>query len=261
MDLAVTLELLPTYLAGFPMPVGFVLTNPDPDIWYGELPYIDPLAAPGPISLEITAADQSTRWVPTHPPRHTESIGLAIDPLERQRYLLDLDQWTSWTAGEYQLRIHYMTPYFDVTSPSVRLFVRTPSSDDAQAARALVGPRFGRVGAWSDFILRPASPPELQRVSSEIRRLLALPLFVQRAVHGPAPIAELELDRLDAIQGGPLDAENLALRYELLAARGAREKLPLRTRMLAAWPGLAWRAREADDGSGLLESLRVLTKR
>jgi hypothetical protein len=85
---------------------------------------------------------------------------------------------------------------------------------------------------------------------------VALHLLLHRLMHGPEPVARIELAWLQPIEPGLFAPEAAALRYEVLLARNDPQAAALAGELARRWPALAWRVDAARRGLGFLQGLR-----
>jgi hypothetical protein len=254
MSLVLQAEVSPLYLAGFPMPAALILENQDPHGAYFGLPFIERFGAPGPFALRIESGDTAARVVDAD---WLESGSLRLPPRGRARFLVDLAQWCTWTPGRHDVYAEYVAHVVGAASPPVVVRVAAPTPEDARIAIALRCRFACPPGDWNDFVLGTWAVPAAEGLSPEARRAVALHLFMHYAIYGPDPVGALAMHRLHGIEGGPLDAEVAALRYEIAAASGQPRLADQRRGIETRWPDLTWRLDEADRGVGFLQSLRA----
>jgi hypothetical protein len=257
MSLSLTIEVDPQYVTDFPMLAAVEVANDDDGSWYSHLAFIDPAAPVGPLVLDVSPPlGPSSRIPDDDRARHTEAVGLTLDPHERLRFHVDLGCWARFPPGVYRLQVIYMSPTTTVVSAPVSFTVVAPSPAERAVAEALLGARVGERDAWARFMEDRVAPPEVRGVSPLVERALAPTLAWHRAVHGPTPVAELDPGHLPSAADGPVAAELAAMRYEILAARNDAGTARVRAAVLATWPGLSWRLDEVDAHDGPLQSAR-----
>lgn len=276
---SIRVEAFGEYLEGFPMIVAIDVYNPTDRATYYRLPEFDIFSDVAPVGFQLTRSEDGIKIdLPADAGEGGEGPpkGFTLEPGEASRRLLDLTNLgPDIEEGSYELRAEYALRKGQPRSEPISVRVRAPSPEDAVIAERLRILNDRRELSWSSFVLenwrtvylQPPVPAEeiaeLRAVdatglSDDGRRLLAYYLFLHRATYGPQSVAELSLTRVNELAGGPLEAEALVLRYEILSARQDSAAADVRVAVLDRYPGVTWRLEQIERGRGRLSQLRSL---
>jgi hypothetical protein len=139
-----------------------------------------------------------------------------------------------------------MKPLSATEATAVDAFLRMPAPHDKGH------------NLWPDMFQRNQRK-DLSPVTSALQpaaaRRFALFAFLHHVVHGPDDLAHIDLKLLDAITEPLFAPEVLAMRYELLNARGDK-RAPYYRALLEKTRGMKHRIDDIDAGSGWLSRLR-----
>jgi hypothetical protein len=253
------LEAAPRYLVGFPLVVAVTYDNRSNPVEFYRLPDLDLLfptsASSGNIGLHLAplAGGAPVDLGPRYPRRETEP-GAQLGEGEQRRMALDLSNFgLSLQPGTYRLTLTLRSGKETTTSNPVTVELAAPTPDDAQEAARLrrLGAGARDNGSWAPFVSHNWNTVVLSpSLSFEAQRQLALHLFLHRAFYGPEPVGRIDDSLLQRIAEPSLAAEVAALRYEILAARGAPDAKQVLDDMLARWPGMRYRFAPREDRLG-----------
>lgn len=256
--LRITVEAADRYLLGFPLVAAVTYENTSADGYLSFLPSTDLRKRRNQLGIRLVPL-RGGRAVDI-PPKHIEEgyRGIDLDPGESRRMTVDLAGYgLSLVPGVYALIATLSRADGLVSSAPVTVAFIDPSPADAAEAARLrrlgLPPRATDEGQWFPFLLdfdKPVHPSPA--LSPEARRQLGLHLFLHQAFFGPDDVPRLDPAPLDAVTEPSLQAEIIALKLEITAARLD----PLAPRMahdlLARWPGMRHRVEEINQGEGLL---------
>lgn len=254
----IKLEAAAEYLMHFPMLVAITCVNDSPSRTFYRLPEGDYLDTVSPVELIFTSSEgQRIAFHAASLARETGYEGFTLHPHEAREMLLDLSWCQSkLKPGAYHLQAKYHTRVGSSTSASVPLKIKAASPSDMSEAAALRRQSDTLEPTWGNFLQYTRHTVAPSNLSDEARHALALHLFLNHALYGPKPIADLETASLTSHPTGPLAGEFALLNYEILMARHSASGGQEEQRIRHKWPGLQWRLEEIKQGSGLLTRLR-----
>lgn len=262
-DLVCKVEVAPSYRVGYPMPIAATIENPLPQRTYFALPFIDRFDMPPPLELVLVrVGERDGQLLPAKTPgaHEGEPHGFRLGPGEARRMLLDMAELDPrLEAGEYELRARYLAPPISADANPVRFTVELPGEDEAAAVARLRATNTSRSPSWNAFLLenfREIERHELEHVPAAQHLRLRHMLTLHWASYGPHAPARLPPNTFDGAGDGPLVPELLALTHELALARGDATVATLEARLLAGWPGMAWRIEANREGDGVIARLR-----
>jgi hypothetical protein len=264
-ELVVSLEVAPSYRAGYPMPFAVTVGNPLPQRTYYALPEIDRFVVPPPLELVLVrVGEREGQLLPSRPPgaHEGEAQGMRMAGGESRRMLYDLAELApALVAGPHELRARYLASPLSALADPVRFEVEIPEPDEAAAIARLRASNSAGAPSWNAFLLenfREIEPDELRDVPAAQLPRLALVLAMHRAIYGALGPARVPWSIFVGSGGGALDAELYAIAHELAVARSDPNTPGLQAQLLASWPALAWRVADNLAGAGLITRLREL---
>jgi hypothetical protein len=253
------MDVAPTYVVGFPMPVAIVVRSERA----GEtaVPYVD--AFTGARALGVVLHDEGGAVVvDVSAPRFVDPELYTIVPLrsgESRRALVDVSSVIGAPApGKYRLTVRYATFLGITSSAPATIELRAPTPDEQRLLDEL-SPKKRPEQSWSDWSLEPPdrdvpwrSPIALFHDAGPLRLHVAL----RSLIFGDDPVL-WERETLEHI-GAPTAPEQEAIWAEILGMRYESVMLATQlTRVRATHPSLAWWADAIESGQGPIAELRA----
>lgn len=260
--LALRIKMSHRYVAHLPMFVEVTLANQAADgLVYMGLTECNPWAPPFPVEVTFSTGTRKL----TLPGQADEGLeeaggGFDLSPGGARTWVLDLSELDTPVApGAWHCTARWLMRHehprwsgAGVVTVEAGRPADVPLLDRLRLLRGADSP------SWANLVEDRAAldRPELGALSAKSRRALAPYLVMHRAVHGPEPLSRFPPEQLADLQQGPWASEAAVLRYELAWSRQASDMAQLRSAILAAWPGVAYRLGEIERGAGLLTALR-----
>jgi hypothetical protein len=254
----VSIQHQPEYVIEYPIYVAIVLEAPQ-DTSFNRLPFANLVDLNECIGLEVV--DAGNHVVASYTPKPVldpEHGGEALGAGQRRRMLTDVSPLIPVTipAGDYRLRLAYVSPHMSISAAPVAVRLRRPTPAE-KAQLSLLSAELARFPSWATWTI--SQPPALAPAAAgtiAADNPLKLNLLLHRLFFGPEPLDRADPSALDILTD-VYEPEGNALKAELYRARGdtARHQA-LKASTLAAEPGMAWWFQMIDAGGGFLSSFR-----
>ncbi|HET9957887.1 MAG TPA: hypothetical protein VFQ61_25490, partial [Polyangiaceae bacterium] len=194
------------YFIGLPLVFNVVFENRSAIAHFLRLPRLDLLTRQAnqfAVTLERIDKSEPARYV-RFPPVEEDGPVAQLGPMERLSVICDLSNLAvTFTPGIYRITFSVGRGPTERSSAPIEVALEALAPTDARVVGRLLQPNpRGRadIGAWASFLEHHSRPIGLPlSLSQDVRKQLALHLFLSAAVHGRAPISELDADALGAI--------------------------------------------------------------
>jgi hypothetical protein len=252
--LRASLELAPSYLAGFPMLALVHVVNDNPWTTFHGVPRPRLFSSSHMLEIEWRRGDE--RIVSECAHREGGPRGALLRPNGSLSAVIDLSLGaTELEPGEWEVDVRWPIADMEIES-TARVCIERAEPERVRAAQEVRSANSLGVDEWYAFALARREPID-DEVRASIGDTLGLHLFVRDAIHGPHEIAALD-DAALLKTSGPAEVEAALFRHEILSARGAPFADGIANAILERWPGAQARIEETREGDGMLARLRAV---